>query len=224
MSYTQDELKELAGRTALKYVKENEIIGIGSGSTVRIFISLLKELPFTVKGAVAASVESEQALEAAGIKVFQANEVDGLDVYFDGADEITKEGYMTKGGGAALTREKIVAELSKKFICLVDETKTVDFLGQKFPLPVEVIPMARSQIARKLVAMGGMPTYRAGCVTDNQCQILDVKNFPIMDAAVMEKELNNIPGIVTNGIFARNRANLMILATKDGIKEVDFDK
>ena len=194
------------------------IVGVGSGSTVNCFIEALGSMKDEIKGAVAASKNSEELLKKQGIEVFSANDVSSLDIYVDGADEINPQKMMIKGGGAALTREKIVASLAKNFICIVDSSKQVDVLGSTFPLPVEVIPMARSQVARKLVALGGSPEWREGVITDNGNVILDVYNFPITNPVQMEKELNNVAGVVTNGIFALNSANTVIIGTPTGTK------
>ena len=207
----QLEMKKLAARAALKYVKPDTIVGVGSGSTVNCFIEALGELKDQIQGAVAASKASEELLRKQGIEVFSANDVSSLDIYVDGAD----------GGGAALTREKIVASLAKKFICIMDSSKQVDVLGSTFPLPVEVIPMARSQVGRKLVSLGGAPEYREGVVTDNGNVILDVHNFAILNPVEMEKELNNVAGVVTNGIFALRGADIVIVGTPDGAKIID---
>src|SRR5699024_7260449 len=182
-------MKKMAANAALQYVQADTIVGVGSGSTVNCFIEALGTIKHKIKGAVAASKNSEALLRAQGIEVFSANDVSGLDIYVDGADEITPHKMMIKGGGAALTREKIVAALAKTFICIVDRSKQVDVLGSTFPLPVEVIPMARSQVARKLVALGGSPEYREGVVTDNGNIILDVHNFKILNPVEMEQEL-----------------------------------
>ena len=214
----QLEMKKLAARAALKYVKPDTIVGVGSGSTVNCFIEALGELKDQIQGAVAASKASEELLRKQGIEVFSANDVSSLDIYVDGADEINPQKMMIKGGGAALTREKIVAALAKNFICIVDSSKQVDVLGSTFPLPIEVIPMARSQVARKLVTLGGAPEYREGVVTDNGNIILDVHNFAIMNPVEMEKELNNIAGVVTNGVFALRPANTVIVGTPEGAK------
>ena len=214
----QLEMKKLAARAALKYVKPDTIVGVGSGSTVNCFIEALGELKDQIQGAVAASKASEELLRKQGIEVFSANDVSSLDIYVDGADEINPQKMMIKGGGAALTREKIVAALAKNFICIVDSSKQVDVLGSTFPLPIEVIPMARSQVARKLVTLGGAPEYREGVVTDNGNIILDVHNFAIMNPVEMEKELNNIAGVVTNGVFALRPADTVIIGTPDGAK------
>ena len=214
----QLEMKKIAAQAALKFVKPEMIVGVGSGSTVNCFIEALGSMKDEIKGAVAASKNSEELLKKHGIEVFSANDVTNLDIYVDGADEINPQKMMIKGGGAALTREKIVAALAKNFICIVDSSKQVDVLGSTFPLPVEVIPMARSQVARKLVALGGAPEYREGVVTDNGNIILDVHNFEILNPVEMEKELNNIAGVVTNGIFALRPANTVIVGTPNGAK------
>jgi len=214
----QLEMKKIAAQAALQFVKPEMIVGVGSGSTVNCFIEALGSMKDEIKGAVAASKNSEELLKKQGIEVFSANDVTSLDIYVDGADEINPQKMMIKGGGAALTREKIVAALAKNFICIVDSSKQVDVLGSTFPLPIEVIPMARSQVARKLVALGGAPEYREGVVTDNGNIILDVHNFEILNPVEMEKELNNIAGVVTNGIFALRPANTVIVGTPNGAK------
>lgn len=214
----QLEMKKIAAQAALQFVKPEMIVGVGSGSTVNCFIEALGSMKDEIKGAVAASKNSEELLKKHGIEVFSANDVTSLDIYVDGADEINPQKMMIKGGGAALTREKIVAVLAKNFICIVDSSKQVDVLGSTFPLPIEVIPMARSQVARKLVALGGAPEYREGVVTDNGNIILDVHNFAIMNPVEMEKELNNIAGVVTNGVFALRPADTVIVGTPDGAK------
>ena len=214
----QLEMKKIAAQAALQFVKPDMIVGVGSGSTVNCFIEALGTLKDQIKGAIAASKNSEELLRQQGIEVFSTNDVSSLDIYVDGADEINPQKMMIKGGGAALTREKIVAALAKNFICIVDSSKQVDVLGSTFPLPIEVIPMARSQVARKLVTLGGAPEYREGVVTDNGNIILDVHNFAIMNPVEMEKELNNIAGVVTNGVFALRPANTLIVGTPDGAK------
>lgn len=214
----QLEMKKIAAQAALQFVKPEMIVGVGSGSTVNCFIEALGTLKDQIKGAVAASKNSEELLRQQGIEVFSTNDVSGLDIYVDGADEINPQKMMIKGGGAALTREKIVAALAKNFICIVDSSKQVDVLGSTFPLPIEVIPMARSQVARKLVTLGGAPEYREGVVTDNGNIILDVHNFEILNPVEMEKELNNIAGVVTNGVFALRPADTVIVGTPDGAK------
>ncbi|QDJ12836.1 ribose 5-phosphate isomerase A [Mergibacter septicus] len=214
-------MKKAAAQAALQYVKPDTIVGVGSGSTVNCFIEALGSMADQIKGAVAASEYSAKLLRQLGIEVFSPNEVSSLDIYIDGADEITPHKMMIKGGGAALTREKIVANLAKTFICIVDRSKQVDILGSTFPLPVEVIPMARSQVARKLVSLGGSPEYREGVVTDNGNVILDVHNFKILNPVEMEKELNNIAGVVTNGIFALRPANITIVGTPQGVEIIE---
>ena len=217
---TQDEMKKAAGWAALEYVKKGSIVGVGTGSTVNHFIDALATRKEEIKGAVSSSVASTERLEQIGIPVFDANEVSSLDVYVDGADEINGEYDMIKGGGAALTREKIVAAIAKQFICIVDDTKQVDVLG-KFPLPVEVIPMARSFIGRELVKLGGDPEYREGCVTDNGNVILDVHNMAITDAKAMEDKINALPGVVTVGLFAHRGADVLLVGSPDGVKKFE---
>ncbi|MDO6500731.1 ribose-5-phosphate isomerase RpiA [Photobacterium sanguinicancri] len=217
---TQDEMKKAAGWAALDYVKKGSIVGVGTGSTVNHFIDALESRKEEIKGAVSSSVASTERLEKIGIPVFDANEVSSLDVYVDGADEINGDFDMIKGGGAALTREKIVAAIAKKFICIVDDTKQVDVLGQ-FPLPVEVIPMARSFIGRELVKLGGDPVYREGCVTDNGNIILDVHNMKITDAKDLEKKINALPGVVTVGLFAERGADALLVGSPEGVKKFE---
>ncbi|MDM1343359.1 MULTISPECIES: ribose-5-phosphate isomerase RpiA [Acinetobacter] len=214
---TQDEKKQAAARAALKHLPKGGILGVGTGSTVNFLIDLLPELQ--LEAAVASSEATAQRLKKLGIEVVDMNSVGGLDAYVDGADEIDRHLHMIKGGGAALTREKIVASIAKKFVCIVDDSKWVGQLGRDFPLPVEVIPMARSAVARKIVSLGGDPAYREGVVTDNGNVILDVHNLNILNALELEKTLNNIPGVVCNGIFAINKADIAIVATNDGIEE-----
>ncbi|MGR2766347.1 ribose-5-phosphate isomerase RpiA [Photobacterium ganghwense] len=214
---TQDEMKKAAGWAALEYVKKGSIVGVGTGSTVNHFIDALATRKEEIQGAVSSSVASTERLEKIGIPVFDANEVSSLDVYVDGADEINGEFDMIKGGGAALTREKIVAAIAKKFICIVDDTKQVDVLGQ-FPLPVEVIPMARSFIGRELVKLGGDPVYREGCVTDNGNIILDVHNMQITDPKTLEDQINALPGVVTVGLFAHRGADVLLVGSPKGVK------
>ncbi len=214
---TQDEKKQAAAKAALKHLPKGGILGVGTGSTVNFLIDLLPELQ--LEAAVASSNATAERLKKIGIEVVDMNSVGGLDAYVDGADEIDRHMHMIKGGGAALTREKIVASISKKFVCIVDDSKWVDQLGRDFPLPVEVIPMARSAVARKIVALGGDPVYREGVVTDNGNVILDVFNLNILNAIELEKTINNIPGVVTNGIFALNAASIAIVATDNGIEE-----
>ncbi|WP_448210864.1 ribose-5-phosphate isomerase RpiA [Colwellia sp. MEBiC06753] len=215
---TQDELKKLVGQAAVKYVKPDSIVGVGTGSTVNHFIDALAEIKDQIKGAVSSSEQSTEKLKAYGIEMFDLNSVDQLDVYVDGADEITEHMHMIKGGGAALTREKIVAAVAKEFICIADESKRVGVLGA-FPLPVEVIPMARSYVARELVKLGGDPVYRQGVVTDNGNVILDVHNMKILDPKATEIAINAIVGVVTNGLFACRGADKLLLGTAEGVKE-----
>ncbi|WEM42728.1 ribose-5-phosphate isomerase RpiA [Photobacterium sp. DA100] len=217
---TQDEMKKAAGWAALEYVKKGSIVGVGTGSTVNHFIDALATRKEEIKGAVSSSVASTERLEQIGIPVFDANEVSSLDVYVDGADEINGDFDMIKGGGAALTREKIVAAIAKQFICIVDDTKQVDVLG-KFPLPVEVIPMARSFIGRELVKLGGDPEYREGCITDNGNMILDVHNMAITDPKAMEDKINALPGVVTVGLFAHRGADVLLVGSPDGVKKFE---
>ncbi|MFW1322023.1 ribose-5-phosphate isomerase RpiA [Vibrio parahaemolyticus] len=214
---TQDEMKKAAGWAALKYVEKGSIVGVGTGSTVNHFINALGTIKDDIKGAVSSSVASTERLKELGIEVFECNDVIKLDVYVDGADEINPAREMIKGGGAALTREKIVAAISEKFVCIVDDTKAVDVLGQ-FPLPVEVIPMARSYVARELVKLGGDPAYREGVVTDNGNIILDVHNMQITNPKEMEDKINGIAGVVTVGLFAHRGADVVITGTPEGAK------
>ncbi len=215
MAYTQDELKQQVAQAAVAYVKEG-IIGVGTGSTANFFIEELAKVKHKIEGTVASSEATAQRLRAHGIEVFDLNAVDSLDIYVDGADEITEHLHMLKGGGGALTREKIVAAVAKTFICICDETKYVPVLG-KFPLPVEVLPMAKSYVARELVKLGGQPKLR-DFTTDNGNIILDVWNLNIDDPLAMEAKINQIVGVVTNGLFAARPANVLLLATADGVK------
>jgi ribose 5-phosphate isomerase A len=214
---TQDEMKKEAGWAALKYIEAGSIVGVGTGSTVKHFIDALGSISGDIKGAVSSSNDSTEKLKALGIDVFDCNEIDKLDVYVDGADEINPQRDMIKGGGAALTREKIVAAIADKFICIVDGSKAVDVLGT-FPLPVEVIPMARSYVGRELVKLGGDPAYREGVVTDNGNIIIDVHGLKITDAKKLEEQINAIPGVVTVGLFAHRGADIIITGTPEGAK------
>ncbi|WP_416762171.1 ribose-5-phosphate isomerase RpiA [Roseateles sp. So40a] len=218
---TQDELKTLVGQAALQYVTPDTIVGVGTGSTVDKFIDALAASGVRIAGAVSSSTRSTARMQALGIPVLDAAEVESLQVYIDGADEIDRQGHMVKGGGAALTREKIVADLAKTFVCIADESKLVDVLGA-FPLPVEVIPMAAAQIARRFRAMGADPVLRKDCVTDNSCHILDVKGLKITDPVAFEAEVTQWPGVVTVGVFARNKAAVCLLGTSQGVKTLDF--
>ncbi|WP_394135236.1 ribose-5-phosphate isomerase RpiA [Aliivibrio fischeri] len=217
---TQDEMKKAAGWAALEYVEAGSIVGVGTGSTVNHFIDALATMKNEIKGAVSSSVASTEKLKELGIEVFDCNDVAGLDVYVDGADEINGKNEMIKGGGAALTREKIVAAISDKFICIVDDTKQVDVLGQ-FPLPVEVIPMARSYVARELVKLGGDPAYRESVITDNGNVILDVHGMKITDAKDLEDKINALPGVVTVGLFAHRGADVLLVGAPEGVKKFD---
>ena len=225
MSMTQDELKALVGRAALDYVPAGCIVGVGTGSTVDKFIDALGEAlktdPQRVVGAVSSSVRSTQRLEALGVKVLPAETVTGLGVYIDGADEINHNGDMVKGGGAALTREKIVAELAERFVCIADESKLVQVLG-KFPLPVEVIPMAAAQVIRAFGKLGGAGKVREGVTTDNGNLIVDVTGLQITEPAQFESDVNQWPGVVTVGVFARNKASVCLLGTAEGVKTLTF--
>lgn len=222
---TQDELKTLVGQAALQYVPEGSIVGVGTGSTVDKFIDALGEAlkanPQRVAGAVSSSVRSTQRLQALGVPVLEAEAVTGLGVYIDGADEIDHAGNMVKGGGAALTREKIVAELAERFVCIADDSKLVDTLG-RFPLPVEVIPMAAAQVIRAFAALGGQAQVRAGVTTDNGNVIVDVKGLQITQPAQFEADVNQWPGVVTVGVFARNKADVCLLGTAAGVKTLSF--
>ena len=214
---TQDEMKKAAAQAALEYVETGSIIGIGTGSTANHFIDLLAGIKGRIEGTVASSVASAERLKKHGIPVFDLNAVGDLSLYVDGADESSRHLHLIKGGGGALTREKIVAAASKTFVCIADETKLVDVLG-KFPLPVEVIPMARSYVARQIVKLGGQPVLREGFTTDNGNLILDVHNLKIMNPVELEAKLNNIAGVVTNGLFALRPADVLILGTPSGAK------
>lgn len=214
----QDEMKKLAAKAALEYV-EGGIVGVGTGSTVNHFIDFLATIKDEIEGAVSSSEVSTQRMKDQGIPVLELNHVGELDLYVDGADESNHRLQLIKGGGGALTREKIVAAASRKFVCIADGSKLVDVLGA-FPLPVEVIPMARSYVARELVKLGGTPVWREGFVTDNGNLILDVRNLEIMEPSKLEQDINNIAGVVTVGIFALRPADVLILGTKDGAKTV----
>ena len=214
---TQDEMKKAAAQAALAYVEAGTIVGIGTGSTANHFIDLLAGIKGKIEGTVASSVASAERLKKHGIPVFDLNAVGDLSLYVDGADESNRHLHLIKGGGGALTREKIVAAASKKFVCIADESKLVDVLG-KFPLPVEVIPMARSYVARQLVKLGGNPVLREGFTTDNGNVILDVHNLKIMNPVELEGKINNIVGVVTNGLFALRPADVLILGTPNGAK------
>ena len=214
---TQDELKKAVAKAAVAHVPADCIIGVGTGSTANFFVDELARIKGRLEGAVASSEATAARLKAAGIRVFDLNSVDELPLYVDGADEVTRHLHMIKGGGGALTREKIVAAVAGKFICIADEAKLKDVLGA-FPLPVEVIPMARSHVARELVRLGGQPELRQGFTTDNGNVILDVYGLAIVNPVALEGDLNQIVGVVTNGLFARRGADLLLLGTRDGVK------
>jgi ribose 5-phosphate isomerase A len=220
---TQDELKKAVGQAAADYIRphleDDSIIGVGTGSTANCFIDALAQDKHLFDGAVASSEASAQRLRDHGIPVYDLNAVDGMDFYIDGADEINEHLEMIKGGGAALTREKIVAAVAKEFVCVADESKLVERMGT-FPLPVEVIPMARSYVARELVKLGGDPVYREGVVTDNGGVILDVHNLSIASAMELESKINQITGVITNGLFALRPANVLLLGTQDGVRTI----
>jgi ribose 5-phosphate isomerase A len=218
---TQDELKALVGRAAIEFVVPGTVVGVGTGSTVNFFIDALAEIKDRIAGAVSSSVKSTERLQAYGIAVLDSNQIERIPVYIDGADEIDHRGHMIKGGGAALTREKIVADLAERFVCIADESKLVPTLG-RYPLPVEVIPMAAAQITRRFKALGGEARLRAGVVTDNGNQILDIHGLQITDPLGMETEVNQWPGVVTVGIFARHRASVCLLGTAGGVRRMDF--
>jgi len=212
-----DEQKRAAAEAALAYVPEGSVLGVGTGSTVNHFIAALARRRIPIAGAVSSSAASSRLLSAAGIDVVDLNATGDLDVYIDGADEATRHLALIKGGGAALTREKIVAAASRRFVCIVDRSKLVDVLG-RFPLPVEVIPMARSYVARQLVRLGGQPVLREGVTTDNGNAILDVHNLKITDPPALESEINQIAGVVANGLFARRGADLLLVGTDTGVE------
>ena len=219
---TADELKALVGRAALEHVVPGSVVGVGTGSTVNHFIDALATIKHSIAGAVSSSEKSTERLRAHGIRVFDANEVQRLPVYIDGADEIDPRGFMIKGGGAALTREKIVADLADRFVCIADESKLMPVLGS-FPLPVEVIGMAVARVAQRFAQQyGGQATPRVGVLTDNGQPILDVRGLRITDPLAMETEVNQWPGVVTVGLFARNKASLCLLGTPQGVRRIDF--
>ena len=219
---TQDELKQAVAQAALAYVVEGKLVGVGTGSTARLFIEALAEMKDKITGAVASSEDTKQRLEAHGIKVFDLNDVSDLPVYIDGADEINAEMHMIKGGGGALTREKIVSAVAQKFVCIVDESKLVPVLGN-FPLSVEVIPMAWAYVARELTKLGGVVALRKGLITDNGNLILDVKGLQILDPVNLESQINQIVGVVSNGLFANRPADVCLLGTNNGVQTITAD-
>lgn len=224
---TQDELKQAVARAAIDYVIDGEIIGVGTGSTANFFIDELGKIKQRIKGAVASSETTAARLKSHGIEVLDLNDVGSMSVYIDGADEITAQGAMIKGGGGALTREKIVAAAAAQFVCIADGSKLVDMLGT-FPLPVEVIPMSVSLVTRKITALGGEPRLRIKdgkpYLTDNGCMILDIHGLKIATPAELEGEINNTPGVVTVGLFAKRGANIALLGTPEGVKKLSFNK
>jgi ribose 5-phosphate isomerase A len=220
---TQDEKKQAVAREAVKYVAAGEYVGVGSGSTANFFIDELAKVRSRVKGAVASSIRTAERLKGHGIPVVELTQVDHLPVYIDGADEVTEHGAMIKGGGGALTREKIVAAAATQFVCIVDDSKLVGVLGD-FPLPVEVIPIARSIVARELIKLGGTPQLRENFVTDNGNLILDVDDLKILDPAAFEGRINNIVGVVTNGLFARRGADVILVGGDQGVRTLNAHK
>lgn len=214
---TQDELKALVGKAAVEYVEEGSIVGVGTGSTVNYFIDELATIKHKIQGAVSSSEASTERLKAHGIEVFELNDVDRIPVYVDGADESNHLLELVKGGGGALTREKIIAAVAEKFVCIADESKLVRRLGE-FPIPIEVIPMARSYVARQVVKLGGDPVYRTGFTTDNGNVILDVHSLEINEPIKLERLLNNIVGVVTNGLFAERAADVLLLGKQDSVE------
>lgn len=213
---TQDELKKKTAEAALPYIRDIRIIGVGTGSTVNHFIEFLADFRSDIDGAVSSSEGTTMRLKKIGIPVIDLNEAGDIEIYVDGADEVNPDKQMIKGGGGALTREKIIAAASRKFLCIADQSKQVDILG-RFPLPIEVIPMARSYVARQVVKLGGQPVWREGCLTDNGNHIIDVHNFEIMDPIAMEKTLNDISGVVTVGIFAMRPADIVLIGKDDTV-------
>ncbi len=220
MSMTQDDMKRAVAQAAVAHVPNDCIVGVGTGSTANFFIDELAKIKHKIQGAVASSEASAKRLQGHGIEVVSLNDAGTLPVYVDGADEITRHMHMVKGGGGALTREKIVAAASKKFVCVCDSSKLVDVLG-KFPLPVEVIPMARSYVARELTKLGGQPVLREGFTTDNGNLILDVRGLQIMNPVELESTLDHIAGVVTNGLFARRPADVLLLGTPEGVRTMN---
>ena len=216
---TQDEQKRAAAETAIQYIPENCIVGVGTGSTANYFIDELARIKHKIEGAVASSEATSRRLKAHGIKVFDLNDVDSLNVYVDGADEINRDLQMIKGGGGALTREKIVAAVAKTFICMADQSKFVQILGM-FPLPVEIIPMARGHIAREIMRLGGQPVLRENFITDNGNIIMDVRGLHILHPTELEATLDQITGVVTNGLFARRGADVLLLGTDQGVQTI----
>jgi ribose 5-phosphate isomerase A len=216
---TQDEMKRDAAWAALQFISKDSIVGVGTGSTVNHFIDALASVKNTLRGAVSSSVQSTEKLQQLGITVLDLNDITELSIYIDGADEINHKKQMIKGGGAALTREKIVAAVAKTFVCIVDSSKQVELLG-RFPLPIEVIPMASSYVSRELQKLGATPILRQGVITDNGNLIIDAHNLLISDALVLEQQLNNIVGVVTNGLFARRAADIVLIGSTNGTQVI----
>lgn len=216
---SQDDRKKEVAKAAIKYIESDSIVGVGTGSTVNFFIEELGKIKDRIKGAVSSSVASEELLKQQGIPVLSLNDVNEIPVYVDGADETTEQRYLIKGGGGALTREKIVAAASKQFVCIVDDSKLVSVLGN-FPLPIEVIPMAQNYVARQVAKLGGQSKLREGFVTDNRNVILDVHNMKIENPVELEQQLNGIVGVVTNGLFAQRAADIVLIASDDGVKKL----
>lgn len=216
---SSDELKRAAAEAALEYIEDDATIGMGTGSTVNCLIEALADSRIRIAGAVSSSEDTTRRLKTHNIEVVELNSAGDLSLYIDGADEATRHHHLIKGGGGALTREKIIAGASRKFVCIADESKLVGTLGQ-FPLPVEVIPMARSFVSRKMVALGGQPAWREGVTTDNGNEIIDVHNLKITEPAKLEQTINNIPGVVTVGLFAMRGADVLLIAGKDGVKKI----
>lgn len=217
---TQDEKKKQVAEAALAYIEDDTIVGVGTGSTVNFFIEYLASIKHRIDGAVSSSDATEALLKQHNIPVLSLNSANDIPVYIDGADEATKHLHLIKGGGGALTREKIIAAVSKKFVCIIDESKMVDVLGT-FPLPVEVIPMAQSYIAREITKLGGQPILREGFTTDNGNIILDVHNLSILKPVELEQELNKLAGVVSNGLFAQRPADVLLIASDNGVKVLD---
>lgn len=217
---SQEDKKKRVAQAAIDYVQTGTVIGVGTGSTANYFIDALAQIKHRIDGAVASSDATAQRLKSHGIPVLDLNGVDAVSVYIDGADEANRHRQLIKGGGGALTREKIVAAVAKQFVCIADDSKLVDILG-RFPLPIEVVPMARSYVARELRALGGNPYWREGFVTDNGNVVLDIHNLEIMEPVKMESEINQIPGVVTNGLFARRAADVLLIATDGGVKTIE---
>lgn len=216
----QDDKKRAAAKAALEYIEHDTIVGIGTGSTANYFIDMLAEQKHTIEGAVASSVASAERLKAHGIPVVELNGAGDISVYVDGADEATKHRHLIKGGGGALTREKIVAAASKTFVCIMDDTKLVDRLGE-FPLPIEVVPFARSYVSRRMVILGGRPEYRHGFITDNGNEIIDVSSLKINEPVKLESEINQIAGVLTNGLFAARSADVLLVGSNDGVRVIN---